>query len=440
MLGGVAELLTSSPYVGYTYSYPHKTTHRPLEPPRPLRQVWSTEDRDSLFLYVHVPYCEMRCGFCNLFTTTGVDETAVGEYLDALARQAAVVDEQLGPATIARMAIGGGTPTLLTPAQLEVLLCSVVSRFGAHPSRVPTSVETSPQTATPERLAVLASSGVERVSIGVQSFDDVEVHALGRPQRETDVEAALRTIRDASIPILNIDLMYGGQGQTPASFCDSIRRALAWSPEELYLYPLYVRKLTGLARRARQWDDERLHAYRVGRDLLLAHGYRQVSMRMFRRGELGVAEPTGYRCQDDGMVGLGCGARSYTRALHYSWPYSVGRPSIRQTIDAYVRRADDAYALADYGVVLSEDDQRRRFVLLSLLQTIGLDLQEYRARFGASALAHMPPLQELLDVGLAVEVDGFVRLTDVGLERSDAIGPWLYSSEVRAQMDGFAWM
>lgn len=433
------EVIEGSPYRGYTYSYPHKTSHRSLSPPQPLDQVWASEDRDALFLYVHVPFCEMRCGFCNLFTTTGADDDLVQRYVDALRRQAGVVREQLGAATVARMAIGGGTPTFLSPDQLDTVLAMVVAQYGADPHRVPTSVETSPKTATPERLAVLAARGVERISIGVQSFDDAEAHGLGRPQRSNEVARALAAIRDQAFPILNIDLMYGGAGQTVPSWLASIDRALEWKPEELYLYPLYVRQLTGLAKLAHQWDDERLAAYRVGRDHLLSHGYRQVSMRMFRRDHLPESSGPAYRCEQDGMVGLGAGARSYTRHLHYSWPYAVERAGVRRITGDYINRSEDSFGVAHYGVALDAEDQRRRFVLLSLLQSDGLRLADYRQRFGADVFADLPLLDALVASPLAEIAEDVLALTDAGLERSDAIGPWLYSSAVRTRMEAFAW-
>lgn len=120
--------------------------------------------------------------------------------------------------------------------------------MGADLSAVPLSVETSPSTATADRLAVLADRGTTRVSIGVQSFVDAEARAAVRPQHRSEVEAALGRIREAGIPVLNIDLIYGIEGQTEDTWRTSLDAALAWSPEELYLYPLYVRPLTGLGR------------------------------------------------------------------------------------------------------------------------------------------------------------------------------------------------
>jgi oxygen-independent coproporphyrinogen III oxidase len=432
--------LTGTPYVAYAYAYPHKTAYRPFARPIPLKDVWAEERRDALFLYIHVPFCEMRCGFCNLFTTVNPRDELPERYLAALQRQVAQVREALGAARFARLAIGGGTPTYLEPAQLH-LLFDLAETLGANPAALPSSVETSPRTATRERLDALRDRGVTRVSIGVQSFVEAEAAAAGRAQRTADVESALAVIREAGVPTLNIDLMYGLPGQTVASWLGSLRAALRYTPEELFLYPLYVRPLTGLGRKADGraldndgWDELRLQCYRAARDLLLAEGYTQVSMRMFRAAHAPTSEGPAYCCQEDGMVGLGCGARSYAGSLHYSSEYAVGAAGVRAILADYVRAPEAAFAAAHYGATLGPDDLRRRYLIQSLLQAEGLDRAAYRARFGRDVLDEVSQLAVLVEHGLAVAGSARLRLTDAGLERSDAIGPWLYTATVAQRM------
>jgi oxygen-independent coproporphyrinogen-3 oxidase len=428
-------VVTSSPYQGYLYAYPHKTAYRPLRPRPALRDVWSTERRDALFAYVHVPFCEMRCGFCNLFTRANPPAEQVRGYLRQLRHETAAVADALGPTRFALGAVGGGTPTYLTAAELSELFEIL---HGLTRTAMPLSVETSPATATPERLAVLMANGSRRVSIGVQSFLDAEAHAAGRPQRRSDVERALAAIRSAGVPVLNLDLIYGIAGQTAASWAQSLRAALQWQPEELYLYPLYVRPLTGLGRRHGtvadgDWDAQRIALYRQGRDTLRAAGYEQLSMRQFRRADVRVPEGD-YACQDDGMVGLGCGARSYTTGLHYSYDYAVSVGGVRAVLDDYLRRPPSDFERAEAGFHLDGAEQRRRWLVKTLLRAEGLDAAAYRARFGED----VPDLSELDSRGwLSREADR-IRLTEEGLAHSDAVGPWLVSAAVRSAMGEYA--
>ncbi|MEU9978841.1 STM4012 family radical SAM protein [Streptomyces sp. NPDC051014] len=436
----------ASPYQSYVYAYPHKTAYGPL-PDRPaLRDLWADEPKDALSLYLHIPFCEVRCGFCNLFTRIGAPDGLTGAYLDALERQAGTVREALGdsgPVRFATAAFGGGTPTFLTAAELSRLCDIAEHRMGADLKAVPLSVEASPATATADRLTVLAERGTTRLSLGVQSFVDSEARAAVRPQRRADVEAALSRVREAGIPVLNIDLIYGIDGQTEETWLRSLDAALAWRPEELYLYPLYVRPLTGLGRRAGTdgdpaWDEQRLRLYRTGRDHLRAHGYTQQSMRMFRRADAPPQGADDYACQTDGMIGLGCGARSYTRDLHYSFDYAVDMHEIRGIIDDYVSRPAGDFAQAEIGRRIDTDEARRRHLLQSLLQADGLRHDAYRARFGNAPDAHFgAELDRFADRGWLADDGTLLRLTPEGLAHSDAIGPELFSPAVRAAMAAY---
>jgi oxygen-independent coproporphyrinogen-3 oxidase len=424
-------------YLAYTYSYPHKTAYRPFEA-RPLDEVWAAEDRSALFLYLHVPFCEMRCGFCNLFTQARPGAELPVRYLDALERQARRVRSAVGEhARFSRVAIGGGTPTQLERPLLERLFDVSEKIMGADLAALPVSLETSPETADDEKLDAVIGRGIDRLSMGVQSFSDDELKALGRPLRGDAAERALDRIRARDFRAVNVDLIYGIAGQTTASFLASVERALRWSPEELYLYPLYVRPLTGLGRRDRSWRDGRREMVTAARDLLRANGYEQVSLRMYRRREAETEDGPVYCCQDDGMVGLGCGARSYTSELHYSDEYAVAKEGVREILHEWVERGDDVFGSAFYGTTLDEDEQRRRWVVKSLLRSEGLDLDAYAARFGGEAMEQLPQLVDIEDHGLGAITGRTLALNDEGMLWSDALGPWLYSEAVWRAMGDF---
>jgi len=235
-VSSLASTLEGTRYQQYLYAYPHKTAYRRIEPALPLGALWASEpNRDSLFLYLHVPFCEQRCGFCNLFTRPVPPEDTVAAYLATLARQVAVVRRALdegGAFAFARAAIGGGTPTLLDAAQLSRAV-ALMQQLGARRG-IPMSVETSPETALPDRLAVVVGEGgADRISMGVQSFVESECKAVNRAQHTADVHQAIRAIRDSGVKTLNLDLMYGLPDQTPATFAYSLGEALAYAPEEL---------------------------------------------------------------------------------------------------------------------------------------------------------------------------------------------------------------
>jgi len=437
----LARRLAGSAYQGYAYAYPHKTAYAPLAPPRALGGVWAEEPKRALELYVHVPFCAMRCGFCNLFTTVNPADDIVARTLSQLAVEAGAAADALGAVQFSRIAVGGGTPTFLEPDQLDQLFDVLDRMFAARPARIATSVEASPETVTAEKLAVLAQRGVQRLSIGVQSFVDGEARALGRPQHRARVEAALDLVAAAAFPTLNIDLIYGAAGQSVASWLASIDAALAWRPDEIFLYPLYVRPLTGLARlpAAMALPDIRLALYRAGRERLLAAGFTQVDMRYFRRARPGTADRASHHVMTDGTLGLGCGARSRTSRLHYSSEYAVGRAGVKDILAAHLARPPASFGFAHFGVALSPRDHRRERILLALLQTAGLSRRGYRDTFGTEVLDDLPQLADLEAAGLARIDAARICLTESGVERADVIGPWLYAAEIAARMERYQW-
>lgn len=425
-------------FQGYAYAYPHKTSYRALQPPVPLSEVWSREDKTSLFLYAHVPFCSMRCGFCNLFTMTHPGADRVSSYLAALERQSVAVADALGKeAQFSRVSLGGGTPTFLLANELEKLFRILKGSFRIR-SEAPTAVELSPSTVTPDRLEVLREHDTTRVSLGVQSFVESETRALGRAQSPAELRGALHRLRNADFQVLNIDLIYGAEGQTVKSWLHSLASALEFSPEEVYLYPLYVRPLTGLGRSGLDVTDDRIELYRAGRDFLRENGYRQISMRLFRAARYNPPPGPDYCCQDDGMVGLGAGARSYTTNLHYSTEWAVGAPNIRGIVDDYVERTPEQMSAADYGCELDAGEQRRRYLIKSLLRIDGVETSAYRGRFGSEVTEDFPGLRALVELRAIEREDARLRLTELGFEWSDAIGPWLFSTTMRSRMESFA--
>lgn len=428
-------MLEGSPYQSYAYAYPHKTAYRPLDPAPSVEQVWRDEDKRALFLYVHVPFCEMRCGFCNLFTMAKPKDDLSSRYVTALRAQAEEVKKGLGDASFARLAIGGGTPTQLEDAAFEELFDIIEDVMGADPRVIPVSCEVSPETTTPSKIAIMRERGVKRVSIGVQSFIQQETKGVRRPQPPEVLDKALTMIDEAGFELFNIDLIYGMPHQTEQSWEASLLRAMEYSPEEIFLYPLYVRPLTGLDNSKKSWDDHRMDLYNQGREFLLARGYEQHSMRMFRKKDLtDLTRGPIYCCQADGMVGLGAGARSYTRGLHYSSEYAVGRRGVVSIIEDYVARSSEQFSVIDYGFEMDEMEHRRRHVVMSVLSAEGLSPRLYKDRFGAELLDDFEHPSALVELGLARIDDGVYRLTERGLAYSDVIGPWLNSAYVSGLM------
>ncbi|MFD0710305.1 STM4012 family radical SAM protein [Paenibacillus sp. GCM10027626] len=433
-----ADGLRSAPYRSYLYSYPHKTAYRELSRKVPLSELWAEETAETFFLYMHIPFCGARCGFCNLFTLPDKRVSAHEQYVDALERQAKQWAPHVGHKPFARFAIGGGTPTLLEPALLERLFDIAERTMGLNAEQASISVETSPETVTHERMRILADRRVDRISMGIQSFIEAEAAAIYRPQMPQEVERALELLQQYPFPILNLDLIYGLPGQTVDSWLYSLERALSYDPAEIFIYPLYTRGHTIVKpdEIKASGADIRLECYKAARDRLHAAGYIQSSMRRFAKADAGGSKALlPFSCQEEGMVGLGCGARSYTRDFHYSSHYAVGRKATASIISDFV--AAERYDLVDYGIRINIEEQQRRFILKALLHREGLALHSYEERFGRSPFEDYAELRQLLAAKLAVLNGDILQLTDEGLAYSDAIGDWMISPQIRTLMEGF---
>jgi len=442
-LASLGALLSQTPYQSYSYSYPHKSAYGYLPEPVSLQAAWRDEDVNALFCYIHIPFCEFRCGFCNLFTLSSPRDQLTEHYVSALIRQMQVTQHALPMARFARFAMGGGTPSYLDESQLERVLTAAARVLGIEFQNTPACVEVSPATATVEKLALLKDFHIDRISMGVQSFLAAENQRLCRPQDSQNVMRVVDAVRKLDFPTLNIDLIYGIEGQTIDSWLRSLQTAVSLEVEELYLYPLYLRPVTGLSKIQNRGDtvetsvDSRMQMYTVGRDYLLSQGYQQISMRMFRASHaLGDQGPV-YCCQDDGMIGLGSGARSYTRRLHYSGEYGVSRKVSKDIIQAYCANSEQDFAQIKYGVLLDAREQRRRYAIQSILLAQGLDKNAYHQRFNSDVMDDLPQLRQLTQLGLATQSPQCLKLTPEGLARADTIGPWLVSDRMHNRMQRF---
>lgn len=418
-----------SRYVSYMYSYPHKTAYRTLTPPVSLSPYLERLEGREASLYFHIPFCAHKCGYCNLFSQQCCDAERISLYLHTMRRQAEQLSVAAQGLKFTSFAVGGGTPLILDEGQLEELFC-LAELFGVHPSRVFTSVETSPEYTQKSVLRQLRARGVERLSMGVQSFNETELKKLKRRPGLGTVVGALENIVEAGFPQFNLDLIYGIEGQTVESFMRSLNTALTYRPNELFIYPLYVRP--GIRIDVRSTDDIGYAIYKSARELLVGQGFVQTSMRRFVRRE---TTETEFSCGDEVMLSCGAGGRSYLGNLHYATPYAVRQQAIADEIDHYIRTTD--FMTAANGFLLSTEEMQIRFIIKNLMYHRGVDLAEYEKRFGEKPDRNL--FREFTDRGWIEETGRIVRLTEEGMAYSDYIGQAFISPVVRKLMSEYVY-
>ena len=440
----VKELMRQNPFVAYTYAYPHKTSYRKFKKPSKLSELWQQEDTKHLFLYLHIPFCQQRCGYCNLFSKIGKPGNLVDKYIESMAIQAKSIAKMFDslklPYHFDHIAIGGGSPSLLNTDQLHQTMDIVEDTLQASFKVSDLSIELHPH-CTEEFLDILMERKTHRISVGVQSFLEKDLKRLYRFTPSERIHDTMELISSMSFPRLNIDLIYGIEDQSEKDFLRSIEHAIKYEPDEFYLYPLYIRPKTTLGELGKITSHEQLNLYFNGKERLLDAGYFQDSMRRFVKKRTMCVntsiDPHEFSCNSDDMIGLGCGSRSHTKYIHYSEPYAISQSEVHQIIQNYIDKNPSDFTTISYGIELSEEDRRRRFILKSLLKVKGLDTDSYRREFREEPQIDFPELLELLENDLAHKNGSFIVLTEQGLALSDIIGPWLYSQDVIDLMEDF---
>lgn len=413
-------------YHSYMYSYPHKTAYRPLDQVKLTDYLGALKEQENT-LYVHIPFCETKCGYCNLFSIAGADADLPERYIQGVEAHARSL--ALGDASWNNFVLGGGTPLCLSEGQLERVFLLAETVFSIDHRAVFSGLETSPNQTASGKLKLLKAFSLNRISIGVQSFVTAELSVIRRQHTPEQAEAAIEKIRSIGFPVLNIDLIYGIPGQTMESLAFSLKRTLVYWPEEIFIYPLYIREQTGISGLAKNPDTYKMYWYL--KDILEAEGYFQTSMRRFVRLDQKNTESEG-GCGFENTISLGCGGRSYVGPLHFCTPYVSGRKACLGQIEAYLRTADKA--TMSHGIILGPEEQKRRYVIKNLMYYRGISLLEYRRLFNSDPADDFPVFQSFFEQKQCMIEAEWLKLTPLGLSLSDQIGPQLISAQIAKRM------
>ena len=274
---------------------------------------------DCRSLYVHVPFCRSKCAYCDFNSYAG-QEGLIPAYVDALLREAAAWSE--AAETLDTVYLGGGTPSLLPLSQMERLMTGLHGSF-TFAADAEVSLEANPESVDLPNLRGLRELGFNRLSIGVQSFDDRELRFLGRVHDTATAEAAYAAARQAGFANVSLDLIFGLPGQRPAQWRRSLEKALTLEPEHLSLYALTVEEETPLATRIAAGEsrapdeDAQAEMYAWSEEALALAGYEHYEISNWAR--------PGRRCrhnltywQSDPYLGLGAGAHSYLGGCRFA--------------------------------------------------------------------------------------------------------------------------
>ncbi|WP_235935307.1 radical SAM family heme chaperone HemW [Candidatus Laterigemmans baculatus] len=363
--------------------------------------------------YVHVPFCRHRCGYCNFSVLTGRDQAYAESYLDALERELRRLGE---PRELDTLFIGGGTPTHLSPAWIESLL-QLVGRWLRLRPGGEFSVEANPSDIDAARLEVLAAAGVNRISLGVQSFRAEKLRVLERDHSPRIATAAIEAAA-AAIGNVSIDLIFAAPGETVAEFAADLRTATSLPIDHLSTYGLTFEKGTAFWSRLlsgqldRLEEDTELAMYRMAIDVARAAGFEHYEVSNF-------AKP-GRRCRHNlaywegrGWYAFGPGAARFVG----------GRREVNhRSPTTYIRRLlAGEWAIAECDAIDRETWARER-IAFGLRMIDGVDLERIAAETGVPVGEQFAKtIDRFCRDGFLTCEGNRLRLTDRGLVLSDAI-------------------
>jgi oxygen-independent coproporphyrinogen-3 oxidase len=268
----------------------------------------------SAGIYVHVPFCLTRCGYCDFNAYAGLEHLRP-RYVRALLAEASLAAPEWDGEDVVSVFLGGGTPTTLDAADLEAVLAFLRERF-AIASDAEVTIEANPDTVDAPKLTALLEAGFERLSMGAQSFDPAVLTSLERVHGPDSVRRAMSAAREAGYANVSLDLIYGEQGETMASWERTLREAIALAPEHLSAYALTVEPSTPLGRQiavgARPSPDPDLQADMFGLacELLGEAGYAHYEVSNWAKPGFECRHNLGY-WERRPYLGLGAGAHSY---------------------------------------------------------------------------------------------------------------------------------
>jgi oxygen-independent coproporphyrinogen-3 oxidase len=389
----------------------------------------------SLGVYLHVPFCARVCPYCDFAVVaarrlSGRDEE---RYVAALLAELAGRAGAFAGRSLETVYFGGGTPALLAPASIARLLAAVSDAFPGAPSEV--TLEANPSTLEQGRLAAFRAAGVDRLSLGVQSFDDAALKRLGRAHRASESHAALAAAREAGFANLSLDLIVGAPGQTLADVERDLAAAIEAAPQHVSVYALTLEPGTPFARaagagRLRVPDDD------LAADMLLAAEARLGAAGLERYEVSSFARP-GFEARHNrrywqrrAVLALGVGAHS-TEPPAPDAPFGA-RSANERELAAWLARVEAGRFAAPAREVLGAATARGEAAFLALRTREGLVAERFAAEFGAPPRHFFAAaIDELVAAGLLAEGSGGdLAPAPRGLAFADALGARFVAEQV----------
>ena len=337
-------------------------------------------------LYIHIPFCARRCGYCDFNTYTiaelGGDESIEKQYVDALVKEIALARSIVGDQQVTTIFFGGGTPTLLPSSEIARILDAVQLQFRLSDD-VEITTEANPESVTAGSLRELRAAGINRISFGVQSTTPHVLQTLDRTHNPAQVPIVVHAARDAGFTHISVDLIYGTPGETIVEWEESVRSLLSLPIDHISAYSLIVEEGTKLGAQVRRgvlaMPDEDLNAdkYIVADDLFTAAGFAWYEVSNWAKPG-GACKHNEMYWKNNDWWGLGAGAHSHIDGVRW-WNKKL--PA------AYIKELQDGSSPALAREILTDEERSFEELMLGIRTREGLPLSVVAHGAAAAALA-----------------------------------------------------
>lgn len=367
-------------------------------------------------IYIHIPFCKSRCIYCGFYSTT--NKELKERYVGALIREIhmrkddfARLGTSLSPSSTSTVYFGGGTPSSLSVCDIERIVGALESTFNGTPSEV--TLEMNPDDVTKDYIKAVRQMGINRISMGIQTFDDSRLQFIRRRHNASQAEKAVMTIREEGIHNVSIDLMFGFPNQTMDEWVTDIDKAIALHPTHISAYSLMYEEDTPLFRMLQkgeinQIDDETsLAMYTELTNRLTANGYEHYEISNFAMPGYRSVHNSSY-WHDTPYLGFGAAAHSYNKETR-SWNI----PDLKKYIESI-----ESGVLPSESEVIDADTHYNDLITTALRTREGLNLDDLPQKYREYALVNA---RKSISEHLLEATDSHIRLTREGLFVSDMV-------------------
>jgi oxygen-independent coproporphyrinogen III oxidase len=370
-------------------------------------------------IYLHIPFCKQACYYCDFYFST--NQELRGEMTDAMIRELHIQKSYLGGENVTTIYFGGGTPSVLSEAEISNLLRSIRAlfpvSFGAE-----ITVEANPDDLTPEKLNAFAAAGINRLSIGIQSFHDSELRFMNRAHSGVDAIRSVNDARNAGFKNISIDLIYGMIDQSLEKWKATIATTLHLAPEHISAYSLTIEEKTVFGKWAKQGklkalsDDLSAEHLTVLIDSLERAGYEQYEVSNFARPGFISRHNSNY-WKNEKYLGIGPSAHSFDLETRQ---FNIAN-------NALYLGAIKAGKVPFQKEALTAEDRINDYILTGLRTKWGIDLKKLSLEFNDNLIDRCSPyIQHLMTAGLAERLEDTLILTRAGKMLADKIAVDLF--------------